>query len=184
MKKKVAVITGASRGIGRAIGIKYAQKGYHVAICCKSQKDKLRQTAKEITSLGAECITFVGDMGNDKNVERFFQAVHSQYGQIDVLVNNAGVSRMGLLQDMTPEEWDKILTANLRSMLHSTKGLQTMPLCVFAKLILPYPFSAVPVRGVASVIQATSFWFRNRPILRLASWSARYRPTIFSTMRS
>ncbi len=115
MKKKVAVITGASRGIGRAIGIKYAQKGYHVAICCKSQKDKLRQTAKEITSLGAECITFVGDMGNDKNVERFFQAVHSQYGQIDVLVNNAGVSRMGLLQDMTPEEWDKILTANLRS---------------------------------------------------------------------
>lgn len=115
MKKKIAVITGASRGIGRAIGVKYAQKGYHIAICCRSQEDKLRQTAEEIRALGAECITFVGDMGNEKNVEQFFQTVHSQYGQIDVLVNNAGISHMGLLQDMAPEEWDRILTANLRS---------------------------------------------------------------------
>lgn len=115
MKKNVAVITGASRGIGRAISVKYAQKGYHIAICCKSQEDQLRQVAEEIQALGAECITFVGDMGNEKNVEQFFQAIHSQYGQIDVLVNNAGICHMGLLQDMAPEEWDRILTANLRS---------------------------------------------------------------------
>ncbi len=115
MKRKVAVITGASRGIGRAIAIKYGQKGYHIAICCHSQEEKLRQTADEIQALGAKCITFVGDMGSEKNVERFFQTIHSQYGQIDILVNNAGISHMGLLQDMAPEEWDRIHTANLRS---------------------------------------------------------------------
>lgn len=115
MKEKVAVITGASRGIGRAIGIKYAREGYHLAVCCRSREGELRQTAEEIQTLGAECITFTGDMGNEKNVEQFFQAIHSQYGQIDVLVNNAGISHMGLLQDMSPEEWDGILTANLRS---------------------------------------------------------------------
>ncbi len=115
MKDKVAVITGASRGIGRAIGIKYAQKGYRIAICCKAQEEKLRQTAEEIQAIGAECITFAGDMGKEENVERFFQIIRSQYGQIDVLVNNAGMSHMGLLQDMSTEEWDGILTANLRS---------------------------------------------------------------------
>ena len=115
MKEKVAVITGASRGIGRAIGIKYAQKGYRLAICCRSQEEKLRQAAKEIQAQGSECVSFVGDMGMEKNVERFFQAIYSRYGRIDVLVNNAGISHMGLLQDMAPEEWDRILTTNLRS---------------------------------------------------------------------
>lgn len=115
MKKKVAAITGASRGIGRAIAIKYAEKGYDIAICCRTQEKKLLQTAREVRALGAECVTFTGDMGNADVVNEFFQIIDRQYGQIDLLVNNAGVSHVGLLQDMTPEDWDRILTANLRS---------------------------------------------------------------------
>lgn len=115
MKKKVAAITGASRGIGRAIAIKYAEKGYDIAICCRTQEEKLMQTAKEIQASGAECATFIGDMGSAADVERFFQIIDRRYRQIDLLVNNAGISHVGLLQDMSPEDWDRILTTNLRS---------------------------------------------------------------------
>lgn len=115
MKKKVAVITGASRGIGRAIALKYAQNGYDTAISCRRRAEELEKTADKIRALGRLCITHTGNIGEVSQSDAFFHKIHEQYGQIDILVNNAGISHIGLLQDMTPEEWDEIMTANVRS---------------------------------------------------------------------
>lgn len=115
MKKGVAVVTGASRGIGRAIAVRYARMGYDMAISCRRQREKLEETAREIRAMGVDCITFVGDMGLPTEVDSFFDIICRHYKQIDILVNNAGISHVGLLQDMSPGDWDTILTANLRS---------------------------------------------------------------------
>ena len=121
--RKSALITGASRGIGRALAMKYAEKGYDIAISCRRQEEKLLEAAKEIRTLGADCITYMGDMGAEEDVEEFFRQIHQQHEQIDLLINNAGISHIGLLQDMTAREWDEILAANLRSVFLCSRAV-------------------------------------------------------------
>lgn len=127
MSDKVAAITGASRGIGRAIALKYAQEGYHIAICCHSQKEQLKQLCREINELGMDCLTFIGDLGEEKNVIAFFEQIKERYGHLDVLINNAGISCFGLLQDMTAEAWNRMLAVNLSSVFYcSRQAIQMM----------------------------------------------------------
>ena len=118
--KKTVLITGASRGIGRATALMYATHGYNVVICAR-HADALKNTADEITALGAECLAVTADVGCYGDVVRLFDDAVSRFGGIDVLVNNAGISHIGLLQDMSIEEWNNIVNTNLSSVFSCCK---------------------------------------------------------------
>ncbi len=121
MNTKTVVITGASRGIGRASAIKFASMGYNIAASCIKNTCALDTLKKEACRCNTRCITYTGDMGNYKDVEEFFEIIQKEYGTPDVLVNNAGISYTGLLQDMTPEEWEHIMHTNLYSVFYCSK---------------------------------------------------------------
>lgn len=121
MAKKVVLVTGASRGIGKAIAVKFAKKGYNVVINCAHREQELLRARKEIEEYQVSCSAFVGDMGDMAACEALFQMIRKQYGTLDVLVNNAGVDYIGLLQDMTSEDWDRIVRTNLTSVFNCCK---------------------------------------------------------------
>lgn len=131
MYAKTAIITGASRGIGRALAIHLAQEGYQLAICAHTSRDALFEVCHQVTALGRHCIPFLGDMGNPADVQEFFQQIRQEYSAIDVLVNNAGVSHVGLLQDMTDEQWNGILQTNLSSVFYCCR--QAVPVMLAQK---------------------------------------------------
>lgn len=118
---KTVVVTGASRGIGRAVSIYYAQNGFNVCICCRKNSEMLEKVRQEILNYGVECIAFTGDIGNFQECETFFKLIAQSYSKIDILVNNAGISHIGLLQDMSPDEWHNIVEANLTSVFNCCK---------------------------------------------------------------
>ena len=118
MHPKTAVVTGASRGIGRAIAIRLAEAGYDLAICAHTNTTALAEVRKQIMELGRQCSSYVGDIGNPAQVKNFFQLILQNHSTIDVLVNNAGISHVGLLQDMSDAEWDRILQSNLSSVFY------------------------------------------------------------------
>lgn len=118
MSKKTVLVTGASRGIGKAIAVKYAKKGCNVAVNCIHSEERLAQTRREIESYQTECLAFLGDMGNPADCQALFKKIRKQFGGVDVLVNNAGISYIGLLQDMTSDDWDRIVRTNLTSVFN------------------------------------------------------------------
>lgn len=133
MHKKTVLITGSSRGIGKAIAMKYAKKGYNVVINCKTNEELLLKVKKEIESFQTNCLAFVGDVGDYETCELLFEQIKKHFGSIDVLINNAGISYIGLLTDMKPNEWNQIIQNNLTSvfncchlaipyMIHKQKG--------------------------------------------------------------
>jgi 3-oxoacyl-[acyl-carrier protein] reductase len=115
MNKKTVLITGSSRGIGKAIAVKFAKKGYNVIINCANNEEALLKTKAEIESYQVSCYAFQGDMGNYDNAKELFQHIKKLYGRVDVLVNNAGISYVGLFTDMTSEDWNRVITTNLTS---------------------------------------------------------------------
>lgn len=121
MAKKVVLVTGASRGIGKAIAVKFAKKGYHVVINCAHREAELLQAKKEIESYQVSCLAYLGDMGSPSACEELFSRIRKQFGSLDVLVNNAGISYVGLLQDMSYENWNRIVNTNLTSVFHCCK---------------------------------------------------------------
>ena len=118
MAKKTVLVTGASRGIGKAIAVKFAKKGWNVVISCVKREEQLLQTKKEIESFQVSCLAFLGDMGNMEDCEELFKQIKKQFGGLDVLVNNAGISYIGLLQDMKPEDWELMIRTNLTSVFN------------------------------------------------------------------
>lgn len=121
MSKKTVLITGASRGIGKAIAVKFAKKGYNVAINCLHSKYSLLKTAKELESYQISCLSHLGDIGDFSQCEELFEQVRKQFGPLDVLVNNAGIAYIGQLQDMNTEAWDRIVRTNLTSVFNCCK---------------------------------------------------------------
>ena len=120
---KTAFISGASRGIGKAIAMALARQGYHLSLTCEKNRDSLQQLTRELTeSHHIRVLSFVGDMGDSSFVSRVAQETLQQFGQIDVIVNNAGISHMGLLTDMTNDEWNRILSVNLSSCFYTAKA--------------------------------------------------------------
>ena len=121
MARKTVLVTGASRGIGKAIAVKFAKKGYNVVISCVRREEQLLHTKKEIESFQVSCLSYLGDMGVAENCAELFKKIRKQFGGLDVLVNNAGISYIGLLQDMKPEDWELILRTNLTSVFNCCK---------------------------------------------------------------
>lgn len=121
MPRKTVLVTGSSRGIGKAIAVKFAKKGYNVVINCVHREDQLLQTMEEIQSFQAPCLSYVGDMGSLTCCEELYHQIQQQFGGVDILINNAGISYIGLLQDMTLADWENMLHTNLTSVFNCCK---------------------------------------------------------------
>lgn len=112
---KTVLITGASRGIGRGIALSFAKKGWCVALNCKSNVDKLMETQKKVIEGGAKCAVFPADVSNYEQTEEMFKQIEQTFGGIDILINNAGISVIGLFQDLSRDEWTNIMDTNTGS---------------------------------------------------------------------
>ena len=121
---KTALITGASRGIGAAIAKEFAANNYNLAICCLNSSNKLFSLAKELEEKnGITVLTFVGDVADYSFVKSMTDSALAQFNHIDVLINNAGISHLGLLSDMTISDWNKIVSTNLTSVFSTCNCL-------------------------------------------------------------
>lgn len=120
---KVAFVSGASRGIGRAIATALAQDGYHLGLVCQKNQKMLEDLADKLRAeQHIEVLTFTGNMGDPSFVKKVAEEMLSHFSQIDVVINNAGIAHIGLLTDMLVEEWDQILSVNLSSCFYTAKA--------------------------------------------------------------
>ena len=114
-ERTTIIVTGASRGIGKAIAIALSSPSANIVISCSKSSDELKETYDSITARGALCTAYVGDMGSFSDVQEMFDLTLSLYGKTDVLINNAGIASIGLFQDTTPDMWNNIISVNLNS---------------------------------------------------------------------
>lgn len=123
MNKKTVLITGASRGIGKACALLFAENGYHVFLNCFKSVEQLKQVKDEIDKIpGASCDLVPGDVGNPEAVEQIAAKVRSRCSALDVLINNAGIANIGLMTDLSYEEWNRIIQTNLSSLFYCSKA--------------------------------------------------------------
>ena len=107
--KHTALITGASRGIGAALACRFAAEGYHLALCCHNSYETLKTLATKLeTTCSIQVLCFHGDVGDYTFICDMVQNTLDTFGQIDVLINNAGISYIGLLTDMDITDWNRI----------------------------------------------------------------------------
>ena len=109
------LITGASRGIGRAAAIEFAKNNHNIIICAKSDLEGLQNTKRLVENEGVSCYIGLCDVTNEDSVKEFISDSAKAIGKTDILINNAGISYIGLLQDMSLEDWNKVLNTNLTS---------------------------------------------------------------------
>ena len=109
------LITGASRGIGRAVAIEFAKNNHNIIICAKSDLEGLQNTKRLVENEGVSCYIGLCDVTNEDSVKEFISDSAKAIGKTDILINNAGISYIGLLQDMSLEDWNKVLNTNLTS---------------------------------------------------------------------
>ena len=123
LQGKVALITGASRGIGRAIAIRFAQEGATIAFTYLSSVEKGQALEAELQQFGVQAKGYRSDASDFKAAEELANQVVADFGAIDVLVNNAGITRDGLLMRMSEEQWDEGINVNLKSVFNLTKAV-------------------------------------------------------------
>ncbi|PVY42948.1 3-oxoacyl-[acyl-carrier-protein] reductase [Pontibacter virosus] len=122
LEGKVALVTGASKGIGRAIAEKLVEMGAQVAFTYLSSVEKGQALEQELTANGGKAKGFRSDASDMAQAEKLIEDVVAEFGKIDILVNNAGITRDGLLMRMTEEQWDAVINTNLKSVFALTKG--------------------------------------------------------------
>ena len=121
--EKTIVITGASRGIGKACAIHFAKEGWHVFLNCRKSISELQATADFITKeTSGSCEILPGDVGVPSEVGRIFDQIEMSGSGLDVLINNAGIAWMGLLTDMSIEEWNRMISTNLSSAFYCCRA--------------------------------------------------------------
>jgi 3-oxoacyl-[acyl-carrier protein] reductase len=123
LKDKVAIITGAARGIGEGIALKFAEQGAHIAFSyvSESSAEKANTLAGKLIALGVKAKAYRSNAGDFASSEVFVNDVMKEFGSVDICVNNAGISKDNLLLRMTPEQWDDVMTTNLKSVFNMTK---------------------------------------------------------------
>ncbi len=124
LEGKTAIITGAARGIGKAIAISYAQNGCNVAFTDLVINEAAQETEKELIALGVKAKGYASDASNYEDTQRVVKEIHQEFGRVDILVNNAGITKDGALKRMTEEQWDLIISVNLKSVFNFTKAVQ------------------------------------------------------------
>lgn len=115
LENKVALITGAARGIGKALALKFASEGAAIAFTDIREDENFNQTLSELQALGVQAKGYVSNAANFDETHEVVKQIVADFGRIDVLVNNAGITRDGLLLRMSEEQWDAVLTVNLKS---------------------------------------------------------------------
>ena len=115
MSEKLALVTGASRGIGKACAIELAKAGYDIAVNFAGNEEAANKTVEEIKALGVDAAAFKFDVSNQEAAAKGVEAVLEKFGRIDILVNNAGITRDGLFMRMSAENWDAVINTNLSS---------------------------------------------------------------------
>ena len=122
-ERKIVLITGASRGIGKETAKVYAENGYDVAINYVSDKTDVEGIKKEFQDMGVKCLMVKADVSNEEDVNNMVEKVISEFGKIDVLVNNAGITKDTLLMRMSKEDFDKVIDINLKGTFLVTKAV-------------------------------------------------------------
>ena len=117
------LITGASGGIGRAVAIEFAKHKYNIIGCAKTNAEGLAETKKTIEDTGVKCYTDICDITDENAVIDFISSSTKEIGSVDILVNNAGISFIGLIQDMSIDEWNKVINTNLTSAFLMSKHI-------------------------------------------------------------
>ena len=123
LENKVVIVTGAARGIGEGIALKFAEQGAHVAFTyvSESSADKAKGLEGKLAALGVNAKAYRSNAGDFAECESFVNDVVKEFGSVDVCVNNAGISKDNLLLRMTPEQWDDVMQINLKSVFNMTK---------------------------------------------------------------
>ena len=121
--EKSALITGATRGIGKQIAITLAKQGYNIALNYRKENEELENTKKEIEEIGVQVLAVKGDVANFEECENFVKQVIERFGQIDVLVNNAGITKDMLLMRMKKEDFEQVIDTNLVGTFNVTKNV-------------------------------------------------------------
>lgn len=123
LQGKNALVTGASRGIGREIALELARQGANVAVNYSGNEAKAQQVVEEIKAIGRNAIKVKADVANETSVKEMVKEVIGEFGTLDILVNNAGVTRDNLLMRMKEEEFDQVINTNLKGVFVCTKAV-------------------------------------------------------------
>jgi 3-oxoacyl-[acyl-carrier protein] reductase len=123
LKGKTAVVTGASRGIGRDVALELAEQGANVVVNYSGSEAKAYEVVEAIKEMGSEAIAVRCNVGNMEDVQAMMKEALTQFGTIDILVNNAGITRDNLLMRMKEDEWDDVININLKGVFNATKAV-------------------------------------------------------------
>lgn len=150
LEGKVAIVTGAARGIGEAIAETFADHGAHIAFTyvSESSADKAKALEERLIAKGVKAKAYRSNAGDFAQCEQFVNDVISEFGNIDVCVNNAGISKDNLLLRITPEQWDEVMQINLNSVFNMTK-LVMRPMMKARKGSIINMSSIIGIRGNA-----------------------------------
>ena len=124
LENKVALITGAGRGIGKAIALRFAQEGCKIAFTDIALNDVVMETEKELAALGVKVKAYASNAANFEETHQVVDEIVKDFGRIDILVNNAGITKDTALKRMTEEQWDAVINVNLKSVFNFTKAVQ------------------------------------------------------------
>jgi 3-oxoacyl-[acyl-carrier protein] reductase len=124
LENKVALITGAGRGIGKAIALRFAQEGCNIAFTDIALNDVVMETEKELAALGVKVKAYASNAANFEETHQVVDEIVKDFGRIDILVNNAGITKDTALKRMTEEQWDAVINVNLKSVFNFTKAVQ------------------------------------------------------------
>ncbi|KWW28811.1 MAG: 3-oxoacyl-[acyl-carrier protein] reductase [bacterium P3] len=124
LQDKTAIITGATRGIGRAIALRFAQEGCHIAFCGRERNERMASVEQELQAMGVKARGYAADVADYQSAQEFVKTVLADFGTVDILVNNAGITDDAALKRMTEEQFDRVVGTNLKSVFCMTKAIQ------------------------------------------------------------
>ena len=161
---KTALVTGAARGIGKAVAMKFASEGANIAFTDLVLNDDmaagLEATRKEIEALGVTCRAYAGNAADFEETEKTVKQIHADFGSIDILVNNAGITKDGLMLRMTEAQWDAVLNVNLKSafnFIHACSPIMVVSVALVLLLVSYNPMGQCRLGLLRHVLH-------NRPI--------------------
>ena len=123
LEGKVALVTGGTRGIGRAIVLKLASAGASIAFTGQRESEALRQTESEVANMGVKCKAYISNASDYTLTQELVSEIHKEFGRVNILVNNAGITKDTLLMRMSEEQWDDVINVNLKSTFNFTKAV-------------------------------------------------------------
>jgi len=124
LKDKVAIITGASRGIGKSIALTFAKEGANIAFTDLNKDDNFIALEKELNEMGVKAKGYASNAADFQNCQDTVDEIVKDFGRVDALINNAGITQDNLLMRMTEQQWDAVITVNLKSVFNMTKAVQ------------------------------------------------------------